>query len=60
MKTKEQIMEELKITNMLIKQNKELLLKHFNINIAIAIHVLEENKSQLLWILEDEGVTNEI
>lgn len=60
MKTKEQIMEELKITNMLIKQNKELLLKHFNINIAIAIHVLEENKSQLLWILEDEGVNNEI
>lgn len=60
MKNKEQIIEELKITNMLIKQNKELLLKHFNINIAIAIHVLEENKSQLLWILEDEGVNNEI
>lgn len=60
MKNKEQIIEELKITNMLIKQNKELLLKHFNINIAIAIHVLEENKSQLLWILEDEGANNEI
>ena len=53
MKTKDKIIDELTVTNLLIKQNEELLLKHFDINTAIRIHILKENRSQLLWILED-------
>lgn len=53
MRTKEEIIEDLECVNMLIKQNKELLSRHFDINTAITIHVLQENRSELLWILEN-------
>lgn len=59
MRSEEEIIEDLEITNMLIKQNKELLSRHFDINTAIAIHVLQENRSELLWVLEDSEVKND-
>lgn len=48
MRTKEEIIEDLECVNMLIKQNKELLSRHFDINTAITIYIIWRRKDLLL------------